>query len=150
MRKLVLVTGLVVVAIACSDAVGGVLEDAGTMLQDAGDAMVDAGDAMVPDAGAQTLAQCDQTKVVTHATGARVEYRYAIATVSNPRTAQVELCYPPGNIVFLPDAARCIRTAGWYAPGGSTIHMSCGSKSFGAEGALVGEQPDPASITVYE
>jgi hypothetical protein len=47
MRKLILMVGLVVVAIACGDA-------AGEILRDAGQVMVDAGDAMAPDAGAQT------------------------------------------------------------------------------------------------
>jgi hypothetical protein len=47
MRKLILVLGLVVVAIACG-------ETAGEMLTDAGQTMMDAGDAMAPDAAAQT------------------------------------------------------------------------------------------------
>jgi hypothetical protein len=143
MKRIGLVIGLVVVAFACSEQVGQMLTDGGQM-------MMDAGDAMIPDAGAQTLVQCNQTLTKTGEGGSRIEYRYAIATVSNPRTAQVELCYPPGHIAYLPDEARCIRSAGWYAPGGSTIHMYCGSKSYDAEGALVAEQPNPASITVYE
>ena len=47
MRKLILMVGLVVVAIACG-------ETAGEMLTDAGQTMMDAGDAMAPDASAQT------------------------------------------------------------------------------------------------
>jgi hypothetical protein len=43
MRKLILMVGIIVIVVACSDTVGGVLEDAGTMLQDAGEQMQDAG-----------------------------------------------------------------------------------------------------------
>ncbi len=44
--KLITVAALAVLAIACSESVGGMLEDAGQM-------MMDAGDMMQPDAGAQ-------------------------------------------------------------------------------------------------
>ncbi len=47
MRKAIPVGMLVVVAVACGDA-------AGAILQDAGQAMMDAGNGMAPDAGAQT------------------------------------------------------------------------------------------------
>ena len=45
MKKAWLALLAVVVAYACSDTVGGVLEDAGTMLQDAGEQMQDSGTA---------------------------------------------------------------------------------------------------------
>ena len=141
MRKLVLVMGLVVVAFACS-------EQAGQMLVDGGQMMMDAGDAMVPDAGAQTAAQCDQTHVQT-GEGFRIEYRYAVVTVGNPRNAIVEQCWSESLWTDMPPNVRCqvIQHARFD---GNDIYIGCGSKSYDAEGALVNEQPGPASITVYE
>ena len=52
-RKLITVAALAVLALACSETVGGVMQDAGDMLADAGDMLSDAGDMMQPDAGAQ-------------------------------------------------------------------------------------------------
>jgi hypothetical protein len=45
MKRIGLVIGLAVLALACSETVGGMMQDAGTMLADAGEMMRDAGDA---------------------------------------------------------------------------------------------------------
>jgi hypothetical protein len=56
-RKLITVAALAVLALACGETVGGMMQDAGEML-------ADAGDMMQPDAGAQdTPAECNKSVV---------------------------------------------------------------------------------------
>jgi hypothetical protein len=139
MKRIGLVMGLVVVGFACAEGVGSMLEDAGQILQDGS----------VPDAGAQTLAQCDQTHTVTRPDNSRTERRYAVVTVGNPRNAIVEQCWSESPWEFLPLNVRCVATQSTYFDG-NDVYIPCGTKSYDAEGALVGESPDQASITVYE
>ena len=76
-RKLITVAALAALALACSESVGGMLEDAGQML-------VDAGDAMTPDAGAQdTPAQCDK---------ADGSFRWSEFPISSPGQTEVTIC----------------------------------------------------------
>ena len=131
--------------------VGETMRDAGTALVDAGNAIDDAGEMMRPDAGAQQTVTCNRTQTVNQENGFRIEYRYAVVAVGDPRTARIEICYPAGHVGSLPPAARCIPgLSGWYAPGSNDLYYSCGQKIFDAEGVLLSESPDPVSITVYE
>lgn len=97
MRKILLGLGVLVVVYACSDTVGGVLEDAGTMLQDGG------ASAQNPEAHNVV---CDQTRVTTsrsydsegalsHTVTSRQEY--AVLEVPDFRSAGVEHCLAPPN-----------------------------------------------------
>jgi len=128
--------GVTVVAVyACSEPVGQMLVDAGEMMQ--------------PDPGAQTTAQCDQTHTVTNVKGSRTEYLYAVVTVGNPRNVSVEQCWTESPTPSFPPNVRCnvIRFT-WFD--GNDGYIPCGSKSFDADGKLLGESPGPVSIKVYE
>lgn len=135
MRKVGLVLGVVVVGFACSEQAGQMLVDAGEMMQ--------------PDAGAQTLVQCDQTYTETRGDGSRVEHRYSIVTVGNPRNVKLETCWTESPTNSFPPNVRCqVAQFTWFD--GNDAYIQCGNKSFDADGQVTGEQPDPASLTVYE
>lgn len=142
MKKTLWIVVAVVTVYACSDAVG-------EGLRDAGQAMMDAGDAMMPDAGAQTAAQCDRTYTDTGEGGVRIEYSYAVVRVNNPRNVVVESCWPSGHFSWLPPNVRC-QSIQHALFDGNDFYIGCGSKTYDAEGALIGENPGPVSITVYE
>jgi len=100
-KKLITVAALAVLALACSETVGGMMQDAGAML-------ADAGDAMQPDAGAQdTPASCNKSE------GAQ---QWAEFPISDPGQTEATVCYGanPGG-AGPSKRATCYRlTASWY------------------------------------
>lgn len=131
-KKLITVAALAVLALACSESVGGMMQDAGDMLADAGDAIRDAGDVvrdagdmMQPDAGAQdTPATCDKSDML----GDQTVY-WAEFSINAPGQTEVTVCHR-GN----PDSYAhwkrdyCHRgIAQWYE-GTNTGVVYCGSE----------------------
>jgi hypothetical protein len=147
-KKLITVAALAVLAIACSETVGGVMQDAGDMLADAGDAMRDAGDMMQPDAGAQdTPAECEKVASEPHGDGGRQDH-YAAVFDANPGQTEVTLCYhgtPRSN-----ERDYCHRfKAAWYE-GTSTGFWSCGTRYFDADENMTADgTAHIKSITVH-
>lgn|GEM_PF-5094805 len=126
-KKLITVAALAVLAFACSETVGGVMQDAGGMLadageviRDAGDAMQDAGDVMQPDAGAQDVsASCNKGEGNS---------RWAEFPISNPGQTEVTICSGPHPTLDQPPYNRrvCSRLApAWYEGTNTGIVWSC-------------------------
>jgi len=103
---LIMVAAIAVLAFACSESVGGMLEDAGQM-------MMDAGDMLQPDAGAQdTPASCDKSDGST---------RWAEFPVNAPGQTEVTVCYRANPDTVGPrKRAYCQRFAPPYYEGTST------------------------------
>ena len=98
-KRLITVAALAVLALACSETVGGVMQDAGDML-------ADAGDMMQPDAGAQdTPATCD------------VETGLAEFPISRPGETLVTICYRASGRPTGPQRAHCTRLRAWWYEG---------------------------------
>jgi hypothetical protein len=105
-RKLITVAALAVLALACSESVGGILEDAGAML-------ADAGDMMQPDAGADFSATCN------------VEIGLAEFPVSRPGETMVTICYRAGGRPTGPQRAHCTRVRAWWYEGTNDGFVYC-------------------------
>jgi hypothetical protein len=85
MKKVGLMVALAALAIACSESVGGMMQDAGAML-------ADAGDVMQPDAGAQdTSVSCDKSE--TYPPGTETVQRWAEYPINAPGQTEVTICY---------------------------------------------------------
>ena len=127
-NKLITVAALAVLAFACSETVGGVMQDAGTMLADAGDMLADAGDMMQPDAGAQdTPVSCNkqqqdpdrETKFV---------WRWAEFPIADPGETEVTVCTRYDDSFGPPHRSGtvCNRSKAQWKEGTRTGVLSCG------------------------
>jgi len=119
-KKLITVAALAVLAFACSETVGGVMQDAGDML-------ADAGDMMQPDAGAQdTPASCNKSVVyVDDETYKRTRY-WAEFDV-DPGSTEVTVC-AVNELFSQAGSSRDIcyrRIASWVRGTNTGIHY-CG------------------------
>ena len=101
-KKLITVAALAVLALACSETVGGIMQDAGDML-------ADAGDMMQPDAGAQdTPASCNKSDGPT---------QWAEFPINSPGQTEVTVCYAANENATGPQKtkASCYRSlASWF------------------------------------
>ena len=117
--KLITVAALAVLAFACSESVGGMLQDAGAML-------ADAGDMMQPDAGAQDVsASCSKSATIG---GGSTTVYWAEFPISDPGRTEITICYDADPSLAGPSArVTCYRYgAGWYE-GTSTGFLDCGT-----------------------
>jgi len=136
MKKVGLMVVLALVALACGETVGGMMQDAGAML-------ADAGDMMQPDAGAQdTPVQCDKSST---SGDPELTYHWAEFPVT-PGQTEITICNTgdPASPVAYGSRDTCSRiTAPWF-DGTSTGFWSCGIESEAA-----GWISKPKSITVH-
>ena len=143
MKKVGLMIALAVLALACSESVGGMMQDAGSMLADAGDVIRDAGDMMQPDAGAQdTPVECNKSET----TEVGYAYYWAEFPISTPGETEVTVCNhgDPDSVLSYSRRDQCNRwIAGWF-DGTNTGVVYCGQRN--PDGTRTGE---PKSITVH-
>jgi hypothetical protein len=111
---LIAIAALAVLALACSETVGGIMQDAGTML-------ADAGDMMQPDAGAQDVSASCNKSANDGAT------RWAEFSISNPGQTEVTICYAArselGGPYTKPSCSRLI--APYYEGTNTGLVWSC-------------------------
>jgi hypothetical protein len=142
-NKLITVAALAVLAFACSETVGGMMQDAGTML-------ADAGDMMQPDAGAQdTPASCNKSETRDIGNGASRTWRWAEFDV-DPGVTEVSTCRDLQGEDDPPYLGRddCFRrTASWFN-GTSIGFVDCGGEVMASDGTVT-VFPPPLSITVH-
>lgn len=118
MRKVGLMVGLALVAIACATGADMV----GEMMMDAS----------VPDAGAQdTPAQCEKVGSEPWGDGGRADY-YAAEFDADPGQTEVTVCRD-GNL-FSRSRAYCHRSIAQWHEGTSMGFWSCGVRYFDADG----------------
>ena len=149
-KKLITVAALAVLALACGDAVGGMMQDAGAMLadagdviRDAGDAMQDAGDVMQPDAGAQDVsASCNKSE--THPEAEGYKYYWAEFPINEPGITEVTVCnHGDPDSLHYQKADWCSRRIATWLDGTSTGVVYCGSEN------PSNPYTPPKSITVH-
>jgi len=141
LTRVLIASALAVLALACGDAVGGMMQDAGTMLADAGDVIRDAGNMMQPDAGAQdTPATCNKSETNGEVTGHWAEFPVT------PGQTEVTICGAGDPEAQFAYGRRdvCYRTTAAWFDGTSTGYVYCGLETDAA-----GWFSKPKSITVH-
>lgn len=103
MKQLLITATALVTVIACSDAVGEVIHDAGVIL-------ADAGDAMVPDAGADVSVACNADTGI------------AEFDVPRPGETRVTLCYRASGSN---PRAYCTNFVAWWYEGTKRGFINC-------------------------
>jgi hypothetical protein len=117
MKKVGLMVVLALVALACGETVGGMMQDAGAML-------ADAGDMMQPDAGAQdTPVQCDKSST---SGDPELTYHWAEFPVT-PGQTEITICYGGNPDSYGPSKRdTCNRLVSPWYEGTNTGAIHCG------------------------
>jgi hypothetical protein len=143
LNRALFVCTLAVLALACGETVGGMMQDAGTML-------ADAGSMMQPDAGAQDVsASCNKSG--THRWGGNADRTVHWAEFEvTPGTTEVTVCHRQWEGGAPPNAVTCHRSKATWIRGTSTGVVQCSADIDYDDpdtDDIVGE--GPVSITVH-